>query len=408
MMKRNTTYNSKQLAHTLCGVAAIGMSAMAMYGLIACTGDDDPSQDNRDLLTLVPYVSEPTELNTRAVIDGKVTVPDNYVRYSTLYPQADPQYATIGVFMTPKDASVMGTFVYQGEASGIDQWKSNIYVNPGTTYYMYGFMPRETAETAHISPLSGEYEYKNGAILDIDQLDIVTPADLCVVVGVEQVPGVETPSGSGVYKPQDTGNVQFGAFKYESKAKGQNFVRLLLDHLYAALHFKMQVNDVYSGLRKIKLRKVEFETTKGKTVDVKIKFTAKDDGNYPIVNEATDILYTNTVPGTSSATIFDKPDGEWIPAVTEGDSLDVPGFFAPIIDGIVNTFSIVVTYDVYMPDGTTLVREGCTARNKVPNISPINRGEKYTINLTINPTYLYQLANPDLDNPTIKLTVPTP
>ena len=406
MMKRNTTYNSKQWAHTLCGVVAIGMSAMAMYGLIACTGDDDPSQDNRDLLTLVPYVSEPTELTTRAVIDG-VTVPDNYVRYSTLYPQADPQYATIGVFMTPNDAAVMGTFVYQGEnASHIDQWKSNIYVNPGTEYYMYGFMPRETAETAHISALSGQYA--NGAILDIDNLDIVTPADLCVVVGVEQVPWVETYSGSGVYNPQTTGNVQFGAFRYMSQAKGRNFVRLLLDHLYAALHFKMQVNDVYSGLRKIKLRKVEFETTKGKTVDVEIKFTANNTGAYPIVNEATDILYTNTVSGTSSATIFDKTDGEWIPAVSDGSPLDVPGFFAPIIDGIVNTFSIVVTYDVYNSDGTTLVREGCTARNKVPNISPINRGEKYTINLTINPTYLYQLANPDLDNPTIKLTVPTP
>lgn len=405
MMKRNTTYNSKQLAHTLCGVAAIGMSAMAMYGLIACTGDDDPSQDNRDLLTLVPYVSEPTELTTRADIDG-VIVPDNYVRYSTLYPQADPQYATIGVFMTPNDAAVMGTFVYQGEddESHIDQWKSNIYVNPGTEYFMYGFMPRETAETAHISPLSLSDQYANGAILDIDKLNIVTPADLCVVVGVEQVPGVETSPGS--YVPQSTGNVQFGAFKYESQAKGQNFVRLLLDHLYAALHFKMQVNDVYSGLRKIKLRKVEFETTKGKTVDVEIKFTANNTGAYPIVNEAEDINYTNTESGTSSATIFDKPDGEWIPAVTEGKPLDVPGFFAPIIDGIVNTFSIVVTYDVYMPDGTTLVRGGCTARNKVPNISPINRGEKYTINLTINPTYLYQLANPDLDNPTIKLTTP--
>lgn len=402
-MKRKKTYNSKQLTHTLCGVATIGMAAMAMHGLTACTGDDGPSQDNRDLLTLVPYVSKPAELTTRATIDG-VTVPDNYVRYSTLYPQADPQYATIGVFMTPKDASVMGTFVYQGEdASHIDQWKSNISVIPGTTYYMYGFMPCETAETAHISAWGGG-SYANGAILDIDNLDIVTPADLCVIVGAEQVPGVDT--GGGVYEPQSAGNVKYGAFTYQSQAKGQNFVRLLLDHLYAALHFKMQVDDTYSEMRKIKLRKVEFETTSGKTVNVEIKFTANNTGTYPIVDEATDIHYTNTVAGTGSATIYDKPEGEWIPAVSEGTPLDVPGFFAPIIESIVNTFSIVVTYDVYMPDGTTLVREGCTARNKVPDISPINRGEKYTINLTVNPTYLYQLADPDLDNPTIKLTTP--
>jgi hypothetical protein len=29
------------------------------------------------------------------------------------------------------------------------------------------------------------------------------------------------------------------------------------------------------------------------------------------------------------------------------------------------------------------------------------RGRRYTINLTINPTYLYMLSDPDLDNPTV-------
>jgi len=29
------------------------------------------------------------------------------------------------------------------------------------------------------------------------------------------------------------------------------------------------------------------------------------------------------------------------------------------------------------------------------------RGWKYAVNLTINPTYLYMLSDPDLDNPTV-------
>ena len=74
------------------------------------------------------------------------------------------------------------------------------------------------------------------------------------------------------------------------------------------------------------------------------------------------------------------------------------------------------TYDVYdnnrtteHPDGN-LIRSQCVAVNKIDilrlfNMATLNRGYVYTIKLKIEPTYLYMLSEPDLDNPTVKIGI---
>ena len=49
-----------------------------------------------------------------------------------------------------------------------------------------------------------------------------------------------------------------------------------------------------------------------------------------------------------------------------------------------------------------LIRQDCTATNKLPDLSAV-RGQRVLLNMTVNPTYLYVLSEPDLDNPTIKI-----
>ena len=74
------------------------------------------------------------------------------------------------------------------------------------------------------------------------------------------------------------------------------------------------------------------------------------------------------------------------------------------------------TYDVYdnnpsegHPEGN-LIRQKCVAENKIipqqlfTNVSSLARGYMYTINLTIEPTYLYMLSEPDLDNPAVVIS----
>ena len=73
----------------------------------------------------------------------------------------------------------------------------------------------------------------------------------------------------------------------------------------------------------------------------------------------------------------------------------------------VTKIKLISTYDVYDKKGN-LVRQGCTATNTL-NLSMFSgqteakRGCRYTIDLTINPTYLYVMSDPDLDNPTVKV-----
>jgi hypothetical protein len=69
----------------------------------------------------------------------------------------------------------------------------------------------------------------------------------------------------------------------------------------------------------------------------------------------------------------------------------------------------VCKYDIYDTNVTTghpygnLVRENCTVTNKLRLPSGMVRGKKKILTLTVNPTYLYSLSEPDLDNPKITI-----
>ena len=66
------------------------------------------------------------------------------------------------------------------------------------------------------------------------------------------------------------------------------------------------------------------------------------------------------------------------------------------------------TYNVYDKEGN-LIREGCVADNfidpnTIPGFDEIGAGDKFTVNLLVEPDYLYVLSDPDLDNPRITIT----
>ena len=381
------TYSKPRLFATLrAGVA--GIVCLSLIGLTSsCSDSTDAADADSSQLQLLPFVSAMTDV-TRAV-----TVPEGYGRYSALYPQPVSGYATIGVFMTPERASAMGSFVYEGVEEGVDKWASNVFVSSDTNYYLYGFMPREMAAGASITAYNSDYA--NGAVLTIDDMQLITPADPCLVVGVQDVDYNEDTDGT--ITPKDEGEVKLGAFSYVGKKRGANFVRLLLDHLYAGIHFKLSVDDGYSELRDIRLRKFEFKCTAYRTADCAVTIQANATGTNPISN----IAYSNLTSGEVSADVF---VGDTLISRKSDGTLDVLGCFAPNMTDVSSNLSIKTTYDVYDKKGN-LVREGATAENHLPSIS-LNRGQVYTLTITVNPTYLYQLSEPDLDTPTIKITNP--
>ena len=372
-------------------IKAILMASTITLCLSACSDDASELGSNWDTLELVSF-SQPLvdvdQATTRAI-----TLPDNYSVFSDIYPQASSEYATIHAYLIANNAvSNEGNFTFNKDAviktdDGVitkTGWSSNISVKQGSNYYVYGFMPASLS--ASIAKNNGSYD--NKAIININNLDAVSPADICVVTGVK---GFETP----ITDSSTSGRVDLGSFSYTGQAKGNNYIYLLLDHLYACVDLEYTLEAFYSTLRQIKLRKVEIAATNSK----KHNLTVTIDSNNTPVYSVSDTEATNA---SGSAVIYDKTeeDAENIPNTLEG-YLSVPGFFKP---ELTNQFVVTSYYDVYNRKGD-LVRKGCKAENKLSlRGTNISRGQKRTVKFTIIPTYLYVLSEPDLDNPTIELT----
>ena len=355
--------------------------------LVACSDDsDDTVGVETDMLQLVPYSQEMAEaspLSTRAV-----TLPTGY----------SPYYGpnSIGVYATTASEAPdkVRTFSYVNGA-----WNSQVSVTNSITYYLYGYMPVNENIKCTISKRSDieNADYSHGAVLTFTDLPPVLAGDFSVVTGVKQVSSAN---------PTESVSLTAGNFSYEGKATGSNFVCLMLDHLYSCVSFKFLVDDVYSQLRTIKLKTVELKTANlfayPLTITLRQKPETETSGYEPYT-----ISWGNQISMSNNyVTLFTSDEGELLPMTNK----TVDGYFAPFQEDIANALVLRCTYDVYdknitteHPDGN-LVRANCEAVNKLPEnrvIAGLNK--QTTITLTVNPTYLYVLSEPDLDNPTIVL-----
>ena len=151
--------------------------------------------------------------------------------------------------------------------------------------------------------------------------------------------------------------------------------------------------------------RLKTENAEGKVGKTKVTITLHktDDGSNPISG---DISYTPAGEDTSNGTIYRNSAG--FPLTTDYSTF--LGHFMP--EGI-STIVLTSIYDVYdtnitdeHPNGN-LIRKDCSATNTMLISELFDRqvesekGWKYQVNLTINPTYLYVLSEPDLDNPTV-------
>lgn len=338
---------------------------MAAILLVGCTADDDTAVQQEDTLQLAAYTRSYTDITTRAVPG-----------YSPFEPEG---VTSIGIYMTPpeKGEPALEYFSYNGF-----KWQSNIGVK-ARQYYIYGFMPGDVINKSNcsITPLSADYA--NGAVLTLDGLKPISKTDVCVVVGVG---GTTEPS-------TDNNNAQLGSFLYDGtgKGKGQHYVNLLMDHIYSCLQFKMKVAEQYAQVRTIKLKRMELKSSKISATKAVITLTAN-------TTDVTDVTW-NTPTGETgmSMVLFESEEGKALSATTD---LVLSG---NIIPGCTDVLSLVTTYDVYDRKGH-LVRKDCVATNKLPSslvLSTLKAGERQPVALTVAPTYIYVLSDPDLDNPTL-------
>ncbi len=338
-------------------------------------------------------------------------LPNGYVSYDVLYPQTTPNNSTIGVFMTPEQATPAGDFIYQGVEGtpGVNVWKSTIAVEENKQYYIYGFMPRQHAERSLISPLptantSGEdHGFAQGAVIRIENFEALTPADVSVIVGLRWATEQEKINGTKDY------DVPLGNFKYKGRPEGENRLFVLLKHIYAGLNFAASVDATYNELRTIRVTEVRLIANNIKDkINLSVTLNANENGEDPV----TDIQYEGIgVPSaTSEIVLFPYDENVTDIEIPSGSSTSFLGCFVP---SFCESFVLRTTYDVYDKDTSksplgNCIRKGCVAENKInrntiPTFPTLLAGQVFTINLLIKPTYLYVLSEPDLDNPTFTI-----
>ncbi len=349
--------------------------------------------------------------------------PTGYNLYSSLYGEEDYKnlpnlsQSTIDLFMTHDNAEGDATtspnplHASLSYNSSTGKWKLGLPQNVEETavksgnYYAYGFIPKDAADGATLAPIrenDTDQPWAKGAVLTIQRLKAVA-TDPCVMIGAKHGPDADHDSGlrAGDFKFHlDTGKT--GEVGHE--VINPNYLYFLFDHLYSALSISMRVNGEYDKLRHIKLKglKLRTLTSDGKSpymANVTITLRANDTGTNPISDS--DISYD------PEGIVYSETDGV-IYSNSTGFLLDTDWsmFLGNFMPNGVSKLILTSTYDVYDTKGN-LVRKDCEATNTLL-ISELfsgqtvsNRGWKYKVMLTINPTYLYVMSDPDLDNPTV-------
>lgn len=394
----------------------------ALVLLLNACSDDAPSDQNKERVEveLMPCASSYVDVQ-ESPVTRTWTPPEPYVTYdginSTFKDQKNLVNNSIGIFFTKNgEEPLEGTFYYrQAYGSGPATWHLSMDVTGGD-YYLYGFIPKEDAESATIVPYD---TYEDGVVLTIKGMNTVTPSDVCVLIGAKEGSSMESDETTDA--ESNTLRLRPGAFKTSIRTTGvaenHNYVYLLFDHLYAALRFRFKVDDDYAALRTIRLRKLELIAYKDGSqgsvsakFDAVIKLKANTTGGSPIE----EVTFT---PVATSASVPPVPIFEWDGTdanevtLRANTSTDFMGCFVP---GDNTYFKLRSTYDVY--DNNTslnskgnLIRQGAQAENTIDlrkmfgNDLTTTRGHSYSLTMTVQPTYLYMLSDPDLDNPTVKI-----
>lgn len=410
--------------HRVCLYTCCGL--LATMFLLGCS-DDTEQEGQRGRMTIEaqycaseftdveqPSNSRPVSSTTRSWTTPEYTNSKNETKHFVTYDningmfdnQKDLVNKSIGVFLTKDDGSSLETSFFYKTTSEGSRWKMSLDEIPGGSYYIYGYIPEEDAESATIS---ANGSYSNGAVLDIIGLKTVTASDVCVIVGAKDDPFYNSNVASYTVPGLQQG--QFDVRFYSSEG-AKNYVFLLFDHLYSGLRFRFTIDPEYAKLRTIKLRKLELIAyTNDANAGVKAKYNARitlkknTDGKTPIVGS---VEFT---PDDTSADVAPEPLFDWKddPANYVTLSTKAPEeFMGCFVPGDHTYFKLRSTYDVFDRQGNK-IREGCQAESTIDlrdhfgSYLSTTRGHCYTLTVMVQPTYLYVLSEPDLDNPTLTI-----
>lgn len=353
--------------------------------LVACSDDLSENNGTKILMQFVPYGRTYVESDvlTRGIIE------DDYQSFTTMYPKSSD---AIAVYLSDgTNCEHAGDFT----PSAGGTWTSTVNANIDTQYYVYGFYPADCCTSEN--PVAST-DWPKGATITLPGLSTFSTDDVCVISGVKE----------------------FGKYGFMVSEDGNsNVSKLFLDHIYSGIRLEFNIDEDYAEIRTIKLKEVKLETTE--SVDDKKTATITVSDNSPAIEWSAYSGATSGKQETDNLVIFPKDDdgnelkpvdesgNELKPVEEKGLVLTKGKDFQLLTDVFVPAASstlalkIVSTYDVYDKEGTRI--RNCTATNTIilgkDPFDNFSAGTRNIIKLTVKPTYLYKLSQPDTDYPTI-------
>ena len=278
----------------------------------------------------------------------------------------------------PKSPDQNGNITYNGLGDdGYIIWNtSRLVVKPGRDYYMFGYMPVDFGTEPVVRQTDA-----TTATMSFTNLPTVTNEDFCIIVGAKEG---KTPLGIA-----DQGSFIYHA--PENTSDGY-FVSLLADHLYASVEFRVTIANDYNVLRKVMLKKMvlKCQSSDKTLLDAVVTLSMNDQGTHPLV---TDPVSTPKTGGAVEHVLYNNAEGVEL-SPTEFQSFS--GCFA---EGLGDGLSVECEYDIYdRVSGENNKIETRTVVNGLKSLlQNLRRGRKKVINMKVDPTYLYQLSDGDVD-----------
>ena len=298
------------------------------------------------------------------VADEQTQEPDAVLRLAgvTRAITGDTEYSDIRFFLTNGTTATEGLFKYAGESS----WKTQLKLKSGArTYNLYGYMPDNVAFVRSLSDFDD-----NGAVLHIQQLPPLATQDLCIVTGVRQVDN-----------ESDKTTAVRGAFSFDYDSQRDNYINLFLDHLYSHIIFSMKVGEDYNAVRTIKIKSMKLQVADISHYNVDVTLTK---------TVGISDLTQNKVAGTGTQELTVRDRGlEDLPLTTTSTTV-CSGYIIPAAT-LFNKLSLVIEYDIYDKRGNKIAERTATNALATP-LEELQRGEERTLQINIDPSYLYDLS----------------
>ena len=272
----------------------------------------------------------------------------------------DTEYGDIRIFLTNGTTATEGLFKYEGESS----WKTQLKLKSGErTYQLYGYMPDNAEFVSSITNWTA-----NSAVLHIQQLPPLATQDFCIVTGVRKAENAS-----------DKTDAVRGAFSFNYNSQYENYINLFLDHLYSHIIFSMKVGEDYDAVRTIKIKNMKLQVADISHYDVDVTLT-----NNVGISSVGHSSVAGT--GTRELTIRDEEI-----TLTTNYKTVCSGYIIPATTTLFDKLSLVIEYDIYDKRGNKVAVRTATNALATP-LEELQRGEERTLQINIDPSYLYDLS----------------